>query len=123
MFGKTTIGTGTVKRIIRGTIGAALVSVARFVSQAGAALLYENPVKLAGDSGNCFFTTGCLGFDSFGATEFTLASASTVGSVSFTALNTIGDPTLLTGVDWKIYSDDAGGGLVPGSLIASGDNF
>ncbi len=98
---------------------AGILAVAIAGPQAIAApVLFQNPVKLANDSGNCTFGTTCTGPSEFGADRFTLGSASTIGAISFSALN-FGSPSQVTGVDWRIYS---GGSTLPGTLIASGNN-
>ncbi|MDP6345585.1 MAG: PEP-CTERM sorting domain-containing protein [Alphaproteobacteria bacterium] len=105
---------------IQAIFGAVLLYAASVTSQAGAATLFENPFSTVTNKGNCIFNTACSTSIGFGATQFTLAGASIVDTVGFTADNTVGGPGDVDSVSWRIYDVTGTVPVTPG-LLASGD--
>ena len=86
---------------------------------ANAVVLFENPVNLVMDLGNCRFASTCVDSISFGGAKFTLSDSAIIDSLSFTAA-VEQDPLSVQGIDWRIFTD---GGNVPDSLIAGADDL
>ena len=81
---------------------------------AGAALVFDNPID--SENGSCAFTTQCSG-TWLVAQKFTLATATTLTSASFTAYDDLANPL---GVNWWVYALD--NKSLPGEQLASGTN-
>ena len=103
--------------------GASILLASAATARAG--VLYSNPYDDSG-SGDCSWSTACAAFadqgNDFAAQEFTLASANTLTSATFTELDyTNYGGSAPTSIDWAFYDADGSGGL-PGTLVASGSS-
>jgi hypothetical protein len=109
-------------------IGVTLLSGSASAEQ----ILYSNPYDPAGNSSNCFFSSGCqIPGTQAEAQLFSLSNAATLQTVSFTA----SDPKISpqNSYEWAIYADKDGlptgpaGPLLGGNVtvvpLASGDVF
>jgi hypothetical protein len=109
-------------------IGVTLLSGSASAEQ----ILYSNPYDPAGNSNNCFFSSGCqIPGTQAEAQLFSLSNAATLQTVSFTA----SDPKISpqNSYEWAIYSDKNGlptgsaGPLLGGNVtvvpLASGEIF
>jgi hypothetical protein len=94
--------------------------------------LYSNPYDPTGQNGSCFFSSGCqIPGTQAEAQLFTLGNASTLQSVSFTALDPRISPQ--NSYSWAIYADVGGlpagspgpllGGNVTVTPLVSGEAF
>lgn len=93
------------------TVAAALLTLAAV--PAGAAVVFDNPFDW--NNGSCAFSTECGFGQELAAQKFTLSSATTLTSASFTAYDDLKDPL---GVNWWIYAVSVKG--LPGQPLASG---
>ena len=111
------------KSLLGGSIALAIGAFGLVADSALAnTVVFNNPWNSLSPAGSCAFSTICaaavtIGND-FAAQMFTLRSAQTINSASFTELD-LG--TQATAANWGLYSANDAGGL-PGTRLYSGTN-